>query len=70
MAQKLNVSMPQDLDLVSSWRIRITARDSSGNVVAGVKVSNMAMIADTQTPITADQVSAAGPFMLVPGPNA
>lgn len=70
MAQKLNVSMPQDLDLVSAWTVRITARDSSGNVVTGVKVSNMAMIADSQVPLTADQVASSGPFMLVPGPNA
>lgn len=70
MAQKLNVSMPQDLDLTSAWTVRITARDSSGNVVAGVKVSNMSMVADTQIPLTDGLVQASGPFMLVPGPNA
>ena len=69
MAQKLDVSMPQDLDLTSAWSIRVTALDSSGALVSGVNVSNMSIVADTQDPDTADQL-AVGPFMLVPGPNA
>lgn len=69
MAQKLDVSMPQDLDLTASWSIRVTALDSTGNLVSGVNVSNMAIVADTQNPDTADQL-ATGAWFLVPGPNA
>lgn len=69
MAQKLDVSMPQDLDLTASWSVRVTALDATGALVSGVNVSNMAIVADTQNPDTADQL-AVGPFMLVPGPNA
>ena len=69
MAQKLDVSMPQDLDLTASWSVRVTALDANGALVSGVNVSNMAIVADTANPDTADQL-AVGPFMLVPGPNA
>lgn len=68
MAQKLDVSMPQDLDLTSAWVIRVTAVDSTGALVTGVNVSNMSITADTANPATADGLSV-GPFMLVPGPN-
>lgn len=69
MAQKIDCPMPQDLDLTASWSIRVTAVDSTGSLVSGVNVSNMAIVADTLNPDTADQL-AVGPFMLVPGPNA
>lgn len=67
MAQQYDVTMPQDLDLVGAWTIRVTAVDpSTGNTVAGVSVSDMC--------ITADALSAGsfdfGTFMLVPGPGA
>ena len=68
MAQKLDVSMPQDLDLTAGWTLRVTALDSSGALVSGTKVSDMAIIADA--PLGADESLAVGPFMLVPGPNA
>lgn len=69
MAQKIDVSMPQDLDLTAGWTIRVTAVDSSGNLVPNVNVSNMAIVADA--PLGADQGSlSVGPFMLVPGPGA
>lgn len=69
MAQKLDVPMPQDLDLTSGWSIRVTAVDTTGAVVSGVKVSNMAIIADA--PLGSDPGTlAVGPFMLVPGPEA
>lgn len=69
MAPKLNVSMPEDLDLTASWSVRVTALDASGNTVSGVNVSNMSIVADTANPATSDGL-AVGPFMLVPGPNA
>lgn len=69
MAQKLDVSMPQDLDLPAGWTVRVTAVDASGAVVTGVNVSNMAIVADA--PLGADTSTlSVGPFMLVPGPNA
>lgn len=69
MAEKLDIAMPQDLDLVGAWTIRVTALDSSGNLVSGVNVSDMSIIADSTDPGTVDQL-ATGPFLLGPGPNA
>lgn len=69
MSAKLDISMPQDLDLTAGWSIRVTAVDSSGALVSGVNVANMAIVADA--PLGADTSGlAVGPFMLVPGPNA
>lgn len=68
MATKLDVPMPQDLDLTGSWKIRVTAVDAAGAVVSAVNVSNVAIIADA--PLGADNSLAVGPFMLVPGPGA
>lgn len=68
MPQKLDVAMPQDLDLPDGWTIQVTAVDSTGATVTGVNVSNMAIIADA--PLGANPVLNVGPFMLVPGPNA
>lgn len=69
MAQKINVNMPQDLDLVGGWTVRVTAVDASGALVSNVNVSNMAIIADA--PLGADAGTLdVGPFMLVPGPGA
>lgn len=74
MAQKIDVPMPQDLDLTSGWTVQVTAVDATGAVVTGVKVSNFSIIADAPTPATADGVGAlgfvVGPYMLVPGPGA
>ena len=61
--------MPQDMDLTGGWTIRCTAVDSSGALVSGVNVSNMAILADA--PLGQDVGTLeVGPFMLVPGPNA
>ena len=60
--------MPQDLDLPDGWTIRVTAVDTGGNLVSGVSVSNMAIIADA--PLGASSALSVGPFMLVPGPEA
>lgn len=73
MAQKVNVPMPQDLDLVSGWSIRVTAVDANGAAVSAVKSSQLSIIADTPNPATADDLAygtfVVGPPMLVPGPN-
>lgn len=68
MATKLDIGMPQDLDLGSGWSIRVSAVDSAGAIVSGVNVSNMAIIADA--PLGNVETLQVGPFMLVPGPNA
>lgn len=67
MAQKIDVAMPQDLDLTAGWTVRVTAVDSTGALVSGVNVSNMAMIADA--PLGNVTTLEVGPFMLVPGPG-
>lgn len=69
MAAKLDVSMPQDLDLPAGWSVRVTAVDSGGSLVSGVNVSNMAIVADAPLGASAGTLEV-GPFMLVPGPDA
>lgn len=69
MAAKLNVAMPQDLDLIGGWRLRVTAVDATGATVTSVNVSNMAIVADAPTSDTGQEFEV-GPFMLVPGPAA
>lgn len=68
MAAKVNVSMPQDLDLDAGWTLQVTAVDSSGSTVSGVNVSNLSITADA--PLGNVSSLEVGPFMLVPGPNA
>ena len=70
MSQKLDVSMPQDLDLPAGWKIRVTAVDSGGALVSGVNVSQMAIIADAPLGASVGDGLEVGPFMLVPGPEA
>lgn len=62
--------MPQDLDLPAGWSIRVTAVDANGNLVTGVNVSNMTVIADAPLGANAGGGLEVGPFMLVPGPGA
>lgn len=46
MAQKQSAAMPQDLDLVSAWKIQFAAVDpTTGAAVSGVNVSGAAIIA-------------------------
>ena len=56
MAQKLTAALPPDLDLPSSFIVQLTAVDpNTGAVVSGVNVSNVAIVADSLTPGTADE---------------
>lgn len=66
MAAKVTVGMPQDLDLVGAWTVRVTAVDATGATVPAVKASNVAIIADAIGGGTLNS----GPFLLVPGPGA
>ena len=66
MAQKIDVGMPQDLDLTGAWTIRVTAVDSTGAAVPAVKAANVAIVADA---IGVGTLTS-GPFALVPGPGA
>lgn len=68
MSQKLDVSMPQDLDITAGWTVRVTAVDVNGAVVSGVTVSDMGIVADA--PLGNVGQLEVGPFMLVPGPGA
>lgn len=70
MAQKLTASMPEALVLDHDYQVRFTAVDaSSGALLTSVKVENASLLVENLT----DSPSAAleaGPFMLVPGPDA
>lgn len=68
MATKVDVSMPQDLDLVGGWTVRVTAVDSNGAAVTAVKASNLSIVADA--PLGATAQLEVGPWLLVPGPGA
>ena len=69
MAEKIDVAMPQNLDLPGAWTIRATAVDVSGAVVSGVKVGPLLIVGDSPTSPTGEGL-VIGPFMLVPGPGA
>jgi len=46
--------MPPDYDFPANWIIRLTALDpSSGALVSGINVSNVAIVADSVPPATA-----------------
>jgi hypothetical protein len=47
-----------------------TAIDSSGSLVAGVKVNNVSIFGTALGTGTGASQEPVGPFMLVPGPNA
>jgi hypothetical protein len=55
MAQKLTASFPSDFDLPANFIVQLTAVDpTSGAVVSGVLVSNVAIMAAPVDPDTAD----------------
>lgn len=65
MAQKINAGMPPDLDLPANFVISLTAVDpTTGALVSGVNVTNVAIVADNKVPSTAPD---SGPI-LVPTP--
>jgi hypothetical protein len=55
MAQKLTANLPPDFDLPANFIVQLTAVDpSTGALVSGVNVSNVALIAAPVTPSTED----------------
>lgn len=55
MAQKLVASLPPDFDLPANFIVQFTAVDpTTGSVVSGVNVSNVAIMAAPVTPDTTD----------------
>ena len=70
MSQKVNASMPPNLDLTHQYTISFAALDpASGAPVSGVVISNAQIHCDNIGTLPNEQL-AVGPFMLVPGPNA
>jgi hypothetical protein len=68
VAQKLTGGMPTDPDLGGSWQVIFAAVDpTTGDAVAGVKVSHAALLVATDA---APDALTSGPFMLVPGPES
>lgn len=54
MAQKLVAGFPPQYDFPANWIIRLTAVDpTTGAVVSGVNISNVAIVAEPVTPATA-----------------
>jgi hypothetical protein len=55
MAQKLTAALPPDFDLPASFVVQVTAVDpATGALVAGVNVSNVAIMANPVVPDTTD----------------
>jgi hypothetical protein len=55
MAQKLTAGLPPDFDLPANFIVQLTAVDpTSGAVVSGVNISNVAIMAAPVTPDTVD----------------
>jgi hypothetical protein len=72
VAQKLIGGMPREIDMGGGWQVAFAAVDpDTGAAVAGVKISHAVLDVETDaTPSELDQLTDAGPFMLVPGPAA
>ena len=72
MAQKLTAGFPPDLDLPANFIVQLSAvNPSTGALVSGVNVSNVAIMATPVTPGTSDSgFEPVGPYLLVPGPGA
>ena len=73
MAQEVNVGLPQDLDLQQGYTLRVTALDSNGAPVAGVKVSTVVITADDGSVASSSGgggTVAVGEWFLVPGQGA
>lgn len=70
MAAPLNVWMPDNVDLGAGYTLRVTALSpTTGALVAGVNVTTT-VIEGAGTGDLSSGDFLAGPFMLVPGPNA
>jgi hypothetical protein len=62
--------MPEDLDLIGGYTLRVTALDATdGSLVTGVNVETVVITAVPLGPGPPEAL-AYGPFMLVPGPGA
>lgn len=71
MSEPLKTSMPPDLDLPDGYIVRWAAIDpTTGADVAGVVVSNVSIFGTALGTGTGGDGAPAGPYMLVPGPNA
>jgi hypothetical protein len=70
MAAPVLAPMPDGLILGSGYTLRVTALDpSDGSLIGGVNVG-LEVITGTSSSAPGSGVFAAGPYMLVPGPNA
>jgi hypothetical protein len=70
MAAPVLAPMPDGLVLGSGYTLRVTALDpTTGNLVGGVNVG-LEVITGTSSDALGGGAFTAGPFMLVPGPNA
>lgn len=66
MAQKLTASMPENMDLDGTYTVRWAALDpATGADVAGVEISNAAMLVSQVSPGGADELEGSG-FTLEP----
>jgi hypothetical protein len=61
--------MPKDNDLVQGFTLRVTALDTSGSLVAGVKVNEVVITANSLGGGDLSSGGASGFFALIPGPS-
>lgn len=71
MALAIDVAMPPVLDLPDGYVMTWAAIDpATGADIAGVKVSGVSLFGTVLGTAPGDTGAPAGPYMLVPGPNA
>lgn len=71
MSLPIDAGMPPDLDLPDGYVLTWAAIDpTTGADVSGVAVSNVSIFGTLLPTGTGGTLDQAGPYMLVPGPNA
>ena len=70
MARKIDIAMPDDLNMQAGYSLRVTAIDATtGALVTGVNIGQVVITADGGT-ISGSGGLEYGQWFLVPGPGA
>lgn len=70
MAQIVDIPMPADLVVQPGYTLRVTALDTSGNLVPGVNVGVVVITADPAVDSSGGGGNEPGQWFLVPGAQA
>ena len=72
MPPLIKTGMPDNVDIAANYTVQVAAIDeATGDPVTGVKVSNVTLeVVNINGGDLSNGAFVAGPYMLVPGPNA